>query len=340
MKKYVYVGFAFPHHRKTHAGYHQIEAFVPYKYKVHLDSFYDRLYIPRSNKLFSRWWRKILLLLFGVDIIPLEIIKVIILGWFHKDLVIHLIYGENLYFPKLQSYIRSGNKIVSTFHQPYDWFEKNKWFLSSIKQNDGIILVSDNEKNSFQTLSNSCPVKYIPHGISTSFYCINFSIKKENLLLTVGNWLRDYEFANKVYTRLLNEDETLQICVVSSVSNKKYLSNHPRLHFLSGISDDALRSLYCRCNVLFLPLIRYTANNSLLEASSTGCNIVISSNNNDNCYIPKHLISFSKMDIDETISTIKRTRSYQYNIKLSKYIEEHYSWNVIGKETESFFEGI
>ena len=94
-----------------------------------------------------------------------------------------------------------------------------------------------------------------------------------------------------------------------------------------------LRLEYLKCSVLFLPLKRYTANNSLLEASSTGCNIVISSNYPDNSYIPDKYVTLTKMDVTCTTNTILKSHNYDYNEALSEFIKIHYGWELIASKT-------
>ena len=40
-KKLVYIGFAFSHHKGTHAGYHQIREYLNYDYVVDCQAYFD-----------------------------------------------------------------------------------------------------------------------------------------------------------------------------------------------------------------------------------------------------------------------------------------------------------
>lgn len=329
----VYVGFAFSHHNGTHAGYHQIQNYVDYDYIVDCQGYYNACSNDKFN-IFRQLWRKAMFRIIGVVTIPWYLLKCIWLGIKHDNLVFHFIYGENLYYP-IKRYIRKNNKIVCTLHQPFAWFQENHKFSRKLRYVDAIILVGNSEVELFQKQFGKNRIFYIPHGISTEFYKPIANIKKDKILLTVGNWLRDFKFANDIYKRLLIEDEDLQIFVVSNCYNKQYLEKHNRLHFLTGITDEELRKLYLKSIVLFLPLIRYTANNSLLEAGATGCNIVISSNSLDNGYFPSEYVTLCPMQIDDTIKAIYKNAIPSYNIHLSRYVNKNYSWDVIGRKTYS-----
>lgn len=336
-RKIVYVGFAFVHHKGTHAGYHQIREYLDYDYIIDCQSYFDK-----SQKEYSKLsilekikWR-VLRYLFDITVVPWYLLKIIWLGLRHNNLVFHYIYGENIFFPWLKKIMRKGNVIVCTFHQPYSFFQaENKW-KNKIMKSDYIILVGNTEINDFKCMTGKDNVVYIPHGISTDFYKIDSKVKKENVVLTVGSWLRDYNFANKVYMKLLEKDPTLEIHVVSNPKNKMLLSIDKRIKFMSGITDDELKEEYLKSAVLFLPLTRYTANNSLLEASATGCNVVIASDYPDNSYIPEKYLSIVDLDVDKVVEAICRSFSLVYNKNLSDYINDNYSWQVISNKTQNY----
>ncbi len=332
MKKLVYVGFSFLHHKNTHAGFNRIKNYIQYDYIVSSQKHRDAC--DRKVCFITKCYRRIVWWIFGTPVIPYYILKCIWLGLTHRDLVFHFIYGENDYY-KLSRFIWPQNKIVCTFHQPFEWFEKKNW-EKKLLSIDKITVLSDKEIDRFKKITGKNNVAFTPHGISTDFYKPDLNVKKEKMILTVGNWLRDYEFADKVYQKLLSEAPDLHIVVVSNKENQKLLTPHERLSFMSGITDEELLNLYLRCSVLFLPLIRYTANNSLLEAAACGCNIVIASDSPDNSYIPNNYLSLCKMNETETIATINSALTTEYNIQLSDYVKENYSWEVVAKKMEEY----
>lgn len=340
-RKVVYVGFAFQHHKDTHAGYHQIKEYLNYDYVIDCQGFFDKASRPyESLNILSKLTRRIFRRLFGFNNIPWFLFRIIWLGIRNNDLVFHYIYGENIYFPWTRHFMRKGNKIVCTFHQPLSYFESNTRAMERLLKTDFIILVGNSEVEQFKRITGKDDVVYIPHGISTDFYNIDKDVKKEPIILTVGNWLRDYEFANKVYSNLLKLNSDVSIHIVSSPSNMKYITKNPRITFMHGISDEELRLEYLKCSVLFLPLKRYTANNSLLEASSTGCNIVIASNYSDNSYIPEKYITLSKMDVIGTTNTILKSYNYDYNEALSEFIKNHYGWELVASKTYEILKNV
>lgn len=340
-KKLVYVGFSYVHHKGTHAGYNKIEEYLNYDYKIDCQKWFEasvRQY-PKFCIL-RNFIRKVLNRCFYFTTFPWYLFKVCYLGIIKKNLVFHFVYGENLYFPIVRKILNRSNSVVCTYHQPLEWFRKWNKYLDGQKRINHIILVSNSELESFKTLFGNKNITYIPHGICTDFYKPEFNIKKEKIILTVGSWLRDYAFANKVYQRLLSQFPDIEIFIVSNPKNKKMIEENSRIHFLSGISDEELKTLYCKSCCLFLPLIRYTANNSLLEAGATGCNIVIASDNPDNSYIPENFINLTPLKIDETVSAIVASMKCEYNYELANYVKEKFSWEVISDQTKNLLNSI
>ena len=337
MRKLVYIGFAFEHHKGTHAGYHQIRDYVNYDYHVDCEFFANNIYRGAETP-FERISMRLCNKLFGVNIFPWHILKCILLGLIHNNLTFHFIYGENSYMD-FSRFVRKGNKTVCTFHQPFQWFQSPLW-LERLKTIDRVILVGNAEVNDFECVVGKGKVSFIPHGIRTDFYHPDTSIKKEHMLLTVGNWLRDYDFANKVYQQLLKIDEQLKIVVVAMPSMTQALQTHPRLKCLTGISDEQLRDLYQRCKVLFLPLKKYTANNALLEAAACGCNIVIASQSMDNSYLPSKYIVFSDLNANNAVCSICNNYSNSTKDEIEDFIRKSYSWEIVGRSVEHFLQNI
>lgn len=336
-KKLVYIGFAFPHHKGTHAGYHQIREYLDYDYAVDCQSYFEKSQYEYSKlSLFRRIYRKTLGRVFGINNIPWYLFRLIWLGVRYNNLVFHYIYGENIFFPWIKKFMRRGNLVVCTFHQPCSFFQTHDRWKSRIKKSDYIILVGNTELDDFKKMTGKDNVVYIPHGISTDFYKVDANVKKEKTILTVGNWLRDYEFADKVYRRLLDKHPDINIHIVTLPQNKVFISESERVEFMSGITDEELRKEYLQSSVLFLPLKRYTANNSLLEAASMGCNIVIASNYPDNSYIPERYVTIVNMVLDDVVYAIESSMKSAYNKALSVYIDNQYSWRVISLKTKCF----
>lgn len=334
MNKLVYVGFAFQHHKGTHAGYHQIKDYLNYDYVIDCQQYIENCKI-RHHNIFNKVRRIIIKSIFGdLPEIPWFLFKCAWLAISKGNMTFHFIYGENIYinFPFL--HVR-GSKVVTTFHQPYDWFAGRQKWNKRIKRLNHIILVGKTEVTKFELLSGRKNVTFIPHGINNEFYKPDLNVQHHRMLLTVGNWLRDYQFANKVYREIRQRCPNVEIVIVSLPTNKQYIDDDLNVKYLSGISDDELLSLYRKTSCLFLPLIRYTANNALLEAGSVGCNILIASDKPDNSYIPENYIHLQHMSVNEVVNEIiSMVHNDTRNLKLSEFVVLNYGWRKIGNVTK------
>lgn len=72
----------------------------------------------------------------------------------------------------------------------------------------------------------------------------------------VGNWLRNFDFANQVFNDLLEQDDFLQVYVVTNEVNFSYFQKHDRLFLETNITDWKLRDLYRRSYLVFCLYIR------------------------------------------------------------------------------------
>ena len=244
-----------------------------------------------------------------------------------------LIYPENTY--KWLHHFKGKNKIICTFHQPVEYFEKDNYWAKVLKNIDGIILMTSKDVNYFKTLCLHDKVKFIPHGIDTEFYTNNDSMTRHDSLLMVGNWLRDFSFAKDVFTDLLQRNSSLHLTVVANASYESIFNGMPNVTFMSGISDEKLKQLYSECNTVFLPLKSYTANNAILEASSMGCQILIATNNADTTYFNTDLIQILPLDINLVLNSLLNAPITRCP-ELSSYVKDNYSWHKIAFATKCF----
>lgn len=326
-KKLVFIDFTYLHHKGTHGGYQHIKDYLPYDYIIDCQKWFEISY-REITTITKRIQSKV------VRIFPLFILKCIGLSLMHRDIVFHFAYTENLFVPMIKLLPKRA-KIVCTIHQPYNWFSRS--WLVRLKRADKIILVGNTEIYKFQKVFPNNKVIFIPHGIDTTFYHPSERKTNDKLsLLTVGNWLRDYAFANEVYKELLSKYSNVEINIVASCVTKKDFVKDDRIHVWRGVPDDKLRELYQKSNCLFLPLKRFTANNALLEAASCGCNILIASNHNDNSYIPEKYIHTCTLEqsacVKEICSIITSTSA---NSALRQYVIDHYDWKKIGQITRN-----
>lgn len=330
-RKLVYVGFAYKHHKGTHAGYHHIKDYIDYDYYIECQKEFEFLFFDvKTASLFKRVIRRLYAITLGEGC-PMAMFRALCYSWMHKENVcFHIIYGDNIYSKFFYKLKRKNHKVVVTVHQPFDNYMKNKKVMNKLKWPDNLILLSDSEISRFVRFTGKNNVVYIPHGICDDFY--QPSVDKRDVgksVLMVGNWLRDFDLAEKVFMKLKDEYPEISIDMVGNKVNKQRFCN--LVHYHCGISDNELLSLYQNCTVMFLPLLRFTANNALLEAASTACRILIATDNvDDNSYFPIDYIRITNRDVDHIVKTLIEYMSNSVqNEELRQYVSINYSWRVI-----------
>jgi glycosyltransferase involved in cell wall biosynthesis len=116
-------------------------------------------------------------------------------------------------------------------------------------------------------------VSVILHGIDTVFFHPvprpEASIVR---CLTVGSYLRDWPLLHGI-ARALSDEPAVVFDVVSSSAPEFHI---PSVSVHRHVSDEALRELYQRADILLLPLSDATANNALLEGMASGLPVIAS----------------------------------------------------------------
>lgn len=331
--KLVYVGFKFPHMGK-YSGYDVLSRALPYHEKMDC----------QTSILFSLGWHqgsglisKLGARVFGQKLWWIDL-YVFLKSLISRASVFHHIYAENTFgFFGMRIGARHG--VVCTVHQPREFFEKNRQAMRTLSRANGIILLGDQDAEYFRSILGSRRVHVIPHGIDTEFFSPGpSSTRISRQVLMVGNWLRDFDFASKVFQVVLDRDEGAIVVVVASRSNLSLLPDHPRLHKLTNISDADLRDLYRSSSLLFLALSGYVANNAVLEAASCGCQVLISSPQEPSKdSSPIRLVEF---DVERAAKAVLSSLGGGGTApdQIRQWILEHYAWEMIANRTRNVLE--
>lgn len=337
MSKLVYIGFTFRHHRNTQAGYQHIKDYLPYDYVFNTDWEFDLLFYKQTV-----WYKKCLSFFIKHTLgrgCPLTVIKCILLSLVHRNIIFHFIYAEGNY-KWLHHFLGKTNKVVCSFHQPANVLHDAYGWRKDLPHINKVILLSENDISQFEDWTHKRNVEFIPHGINTEFYAPASNVPKMRNILMVGNWLRDFEFANDVFSDMLDSDEQLTVTIVADERNFSFFIPHSRLVLKTCITDQELRLLYQQSYIVFLPLSSYTANNAIMEAVATGCQIVIATNRADTSYFGVDRIDILPLDKDMCIAYLfdrLNTVYPQLRVKANrKFVEEQYSWPRIADETYKY----
>jgi glycosyltransferase involved in cell wall biosynthesis len=190
--------------------------------------------------------------------------------------LLHYLDGEHSaqFLPRLLKY-RCRPSMIATYHQPPDVLERvvRKDIL---QQMDRITVVAPEQDEFLRTLVEPAKVRLILHGIDTEFFHPASDEGRDATVkcVTVGHNYRDYRVLGAVAERLRTVPQ-VEFYVVSP--RPTGVEGLPNVRCYRGLTDDQLLHLYQAADILFLPLTKTTANNSLLEGMACGLPILSTS---------------------------------------------------------------
>jgi glycosyltransferase involved in cell wall biosynthesis len=266
----VFYGFQFPHHGQFSAFSALSKAMKSKGFTVR------RVFLPswlclRGLRRLERPWFKVNEYRLKKD--------------FDRKKLVHYFFPENSLFqaPKWKK-----GPLVLSCHQPVETLMRARErgpllsFLEGLKVADAVILMASCELDAYRELAPHAEVLCIPHGVDTDFFRPAELPRREDgkfRILTVGNWLRDYDVWARVVERIASQCPEAAFSVLANpdrlaaaMANLKRGRENVRV--LQGISDEQLRYEYRQADVVFLPLQNAWANNALLEGMACGRPIV------------------------------------------------------------------
>lgn len=341
--KIIFYGFPFFHHKGTMGGYHHIKEYLTYDIIIDLDSEKYLIDVTLNKNFTFKVVKKLYLTIFK-RIGFLQLIRCSILAIFKKNYTFHFIYPENTY-AWLHNIKNQTNKIACTFHQPPNFYANSKRWQNIIKSIDLIIVLNKSDVIFFKSITMRDNVYYLPHGVNTSFFKFDINIRKENRVIMVGNWLRNFELARKLFLKINKNFPNIIIDIVVNNENKFHFTGlNVKLH--TNISDLDLKILYQKSKIAFFPLYDFTANNSMLEAMACGTSILVATDKKyKDLDLPNEFLSIVPNDdflVYEKFTDLffSNKNDYFYYLAMSKYCNENYSWNIVAKNTKIILNSI
>jgi glycosyltransferase involved in cell wall biosynthesis len=194
----------------------------------------------------------------------------------HRKSIYHVIYGDTDYW--LLGRVRrmtKSNKLIATFHEPdyaLDWLEVSK----IVGDLDGVILVSESQREYFERMMPPEKIFVARHGIDSTFFKPAGTFSNELVGITVGSHHRDPGSLSRALDRIYKEFPNFRLKAVGArlEGTENPSLTDQRVEYFEGISDEELRKMYQSAGVGIFSLNQATANNAILEAMACGIPVV------------------------------------------------------------------
>ena len=253
-------------HHSLHSGYDRLSHFMPCKRFGRSFIFKGLGLVP--DRVWGLMLRKSKLYL--VPELKQEM-ELQVRSLFRKYGVYHFLYGENE-FRRFRP--PEGSKLFITYHFPPKKFEEYFGKPTGLKRANAVVAVGSNQIDYFSKWFPRDRIFFIPHGVDTEFFRPRNDGLRENKVLFVGSHLRDFDLLRRVVEKIGGRPESPGFTIVTGRENWKLFKGLKGVELLSDIRETELLELYQNHTALFLPLTDGTANNTLLEAASSGLPII------------------------------------------------------------------
>ena len=192
--------------------------------------------------------------------------------------VVHVLYGDEQLDLLMRTNEPLACPLVVSFHLPtfrakirFDSLDKE-----CFSRIDGVILLAKFQLTDYLAWFRADQLFYAPHGIDTERFRPGLRPSSEPGIqfATVGTHMRDWDAIEQVVQYFENRNLPIRFDVVDSYGHCRFLAKYKNVQLLSGLSEEALVSLYQNADALFLPVISATANNSALESLACGTPVI------------------------------------------------------------------
>lgn len=189
--------------------------------------------------------------------------------------VVHVIYGDDGFrYLGFMNGVR-GARIIASLHQPPAVFDSRVAWKTYLRRLSAAHVVA---RSQIPFLSRFIPeerIFFIPHPVDADFFSPDPSIVKTGRrCIFAGQWLRDFGLLEETIRRVHAADPSVHFTLVTFPERFRPFEGMPNVELRSGVSDEALRELYRRADLLLLPIEEGTFNNSMLEGMACGLPVV------------------------------------------------------------------
>jgi glycosyltransferase involved in cell wall biosynthesis len=190
--------------------------------------------------------------------------------------ILHHLYAEDTFW--ISSLRRKARRpIVATFHRPPRILNATMPFFwrRTARRLRGIVVLSPEQLAFLRSACGSAKthVSLIPHGIDVDHFGFSQKDRSRDLVVAVGNYLRDYDTLIRAMRIVSGSAPRLRLVLVS-VSAPRVSIGTPSVLPHVRISDEGLLGYYRQASFMVLPLASMAASNTMLEAMACGMPVI------------------------------------------------------------------
>jgi len=268
---------------------------------------------------------------------------------------VHYLYPENSVFRGVDWKARHG--LVLSCHQPGEFLRKMRHhesyapFFKALGSADRVVLLASRFVDDYLEYCGGERIEVIPHGVDGAFFHPGRFERREPVVLTVGNWLRDYPFWLRAARSIAQRLTEVRFAVVASARTVEAVRTEAcealgnRVRFLQGLTDLELRDLYQQSSVLFLPLIDAGANNALLEAMASAVPIITTDLPATREYAGDCAVYYHADDVEQCVGELCRLmrdeKERRWLAEAGRHrAESQFSWPVIASRYGQLYQEV
>jgi glycosyltransferase involved in cell wall biosynthesis len=265
--------------------------------------------------------------------------------------LVHIMYGEE-YF-RFSHWLFPRTPLVATFHQPASLLASelrtgrhggriagltHRLTQNRFKKLAAAIVTNPDQAKVLEEVMPANRIHVIPLGVDLpELTPLN---APRTGVITLGNWLRDWETYERV-ARLKPEIRFTLINRNLAPEWKTRFAALPNVSYLSDLSEAELQQELGQADIAFLPLKQLAGSNALLECLALGLPIALSDTSADAWRGSGAVELFAAGDADAASKVIDDLLEKSFGLReKAREIAEQFSWASIAKQTHEIYKSI
>ena len=258
--------------------------------------------------------------------------------------ILHHLYAEDTLWISMCHRSSRSRTLVATFHRPPHVIKSTMAFFwkKKIRNLAGIIALSPEQNNYLCSVCGTkTKVSLIPHGIDTGYFTPGNYEKSRELVLTVGNYQRDFGLLVEAMRILSHEAPDLRMLAICN----QPLPSSQNVIRLADIGDEALLDYYRRASFVVFPFGSLVASNAMLEAMACGIPIVCPYSDSARFYLGEGICTMyepgnAKALAEKICWLYRNDKERRYLSSQMRMRARLFSWKRICKLTRAFYDEV